>query len=112
MTKMEAFLQGLILRTEQAKLRWSETTGDARFITSVITDDIDVFTLVIAELDDGQYQFEILNDEARTVVSLDYSSTSSDEDKLLKSLYTLAHNSAFNIDSTLETIAEALDLEL
>ena len=80
------------------------TVHDDRFITSV-----DAISIVILEIE-GSYRLDILDESGVTVESLDYQDTTQEQDKQLARLYVLARRSAFNIDSTLEKLAKALEL--
>ena len=108
MIDLGQILVGLIQRTTEGKLKWSSSVENDRFVTSV-----DAISIVIVEIRgrDPNYRLDILNDESgATIESLGFEDTSVEQDRQLARLYVLARRSAFDIDSTLEKLAKALEL--
>ena len=109
MIELGQIITGLVLRTEESKLRWSPSAQADRFVTSV-----DAISILILEEEnyrgDTCYRLEILDEFGDVIESLGYQDTSDHQDRELERLFVLARRSAHNIDSTLEKLARALEL--
>ena len=118
---VDQILEGLIRRTDAAKLRWLSSVEDDAFLASV-----DAITVVVTELSKGgfgshfaRYQLQILNDNGDTVAVVEtndeFGMVPEDRRATLKQthqmnrLHQLARRSALNTQATLEKLAKALE---
>ena len=105
MIEVGQILTGLIQRTTEGKLKWTQSGQNSRFRTSV-----DGVAVVIREIADPSYVFEIYNESGQMVESLDFQNSTEALDQQLGRLYVLARRSALNTDTTLEKLARGLEL--
>ena len=108
MIELGQILTGVIKRTTEGKLKWSQTAQHDRFVTS-----LDAISIVIAENEEfrpNSHQLVLLDESGVTIESLDYLDTTPEQDEELARLFVLARRSALDIDSVLEKLAKALEL--
>ena len=104
MIDLNQILERLVQRTADGDLTWSPGVADDQYRASV-----DNIRIVVRRSGQG-YRFEIWDEQGHRIESLDFSSTSSVQDRLLSQLFTLARRSALKYDETLAKLAKALDL--
>ena len=107
MIDLGQILTGVVQRTTEGKLKWSQTVQNDRFVTSV-----DAISIVIVEISNSTnlYRLEILDESGDAIDSLGYQDTTLEQDRELAHLYVLARRSALDVDATLEKLAKALEL--
>ena len=108
MIELGDILAGLIRRTTEGRLNWTVSFPSIRFVAS-----IGAISVVIMEVEDlsgpTTYRLEIHDEFGRLVEVLTQPFTSAEEEAQLERLFMLARRKA-NGDSTLETLAKALEL--
>ena len=120
MDNMERVLKGLLKRTEEGKLKWRTTVDENRFLASV-----DTIAVAVQRVGPGvkmgsdRFKFEVVNDEGITVESLESQDkyglvpsergATTEQEKDIDRLFTLARRSALDSDATLEKLANTLE---
>ena len=113
MIELGHILEGLVKRTTEGRLRWSQTARNDRYVTSV-----DAVSVAVEETEDQTsqgrgvitYRLDILDELGEIIESLTFRDTTAEQDELLARLYVLARRSARNLDSVLEKLAKGLEL--
>ena len=120
MDYMERVLKGLLKRTEEGKLRWRTTVDENRFVASV-----DTIAVAVQRVGPGvvmgndRFKFEVVNDEGITVESLESRDecglvpserrATTEQERDIDRLFTLARRSALDSDATLAKLADSLE---
>lgn len=104
MIDLNQILERLVQRTADGELIWSPTVTEDQYRASV-----DNIRIGVRRSGQG-HNFEIWDELGQRIESLDFSSSSSAQDRLLSQLFTLARRSALKYDETLAKLAKALDL--
>ena len=107
MTNLSQILTGVVQRTEEGKLKWSLGAENDEFVASV-----DAISIVINATGRARnvHRLDILDESGETVDSLDYNTTTTEQNRELARLYILARRSALDVEATLEKLAKALEL--
>ena len=113
MTDLNSIVYRLIARTQEGKLKWSETVRGDEFATSVDAISIKIskpaLTLTLALATKEIYRLEILDESGRVVESLNSDDPTVDDQTTFQRLHAAARRSALDIDSILEQLNKALD---
>ena len=109
MTELGKILSGVFQRTTEGKLNWSRAVEKDRFIASA-----GAISIVIVEEHDNwagtTHHLNIIDESGETVETLGDHDTTAEQHRQLQQIYVLARRSALDVDSTLEKLANALEL--
>ena len=103
MTDLNQILRRLVQKTTDGTLTWATTVREDQFRSSVDGIRILVRASGIA------HTLEIADETGQRIETLDYSSTTPEQDQLLQQLFTQARRSALKYDETLAKLAKALE---
>ena len=112
-TKIITILKKLIERTQEGKIRWSETADPDVFIATVDTIGVIVKRMNWGRSGFESFKVEILNREGRIAEDLTIDDvTTADYNPLgdlIEQLHTLARRSALDAEATLDDLVQELD---
>lgn len=108
MIELSRILEGLVQRTDEGRLKWVRSVQDNQFVAAV--DTISVMIVENRGFGGGSYRLDVFDERGDIVDSLGRQDTTAEQDRLLGRLFVLARRSAMDVDSTLQKLAEALEL--
>ena len=113
MNDLNSIVTRLVERTQEGKLKWSETVQPEEYATSVGVISIKISKstspFVAAFAKSTPYTLEILDEAGRIVESLDGNDPTISDRSQFEQLHSAARRSARDIDEILEKLNDALE---